>query len=85
MFSGVTGNDVPLALASISATWNLVPTDVQAAARELAESRGTERALTALVGYLLTDADECLRTGDVGEAGYVLRQALYLPETAPVS
>lgn len=84
MFSGVTANDVPLALASIGTTWNLVPGDAETAVRELVDSRGTERALTALVSYLLADADDTLRSGDVREAGYALRQALYLPEQAPV-
>lgn len=86
MFSGVSAGDAPLALESIVLTWgrDVNPT-LAGTVQALIASRGTTEALDALKDYMVSDADDCLRSGDVREAGYLLRQALYLPEQAPVA
>jgi hypothetical protein len=85
MFSGVSAGDAPLALESIVLTWGRDVNPVLAGAvQSLIASRDTTEALDALKDYMVSDADDCLRSGDVREAGYLLRQALYLPEQAPV-
>lgn len=89
MFSGVTSEDVPLALESLKQMWDVEPdtSDTVTTDMDLFNARwdrvNTEDAVPALVRYLLTDAQASVENGYTSEAAYVLRQLLYLPEPKP--
>ena len=90
LFSKVSSEDIPLALESLKQAWNVSPDvndldDLEYAVIQARwDKEGNESALKALATWLIADAEAAARANFKAEAGYVLRQLLYLPEPSRV-